>query len=119
MDTLVRSTSSGRGLRTFSRRNRRIAAASPDLMASSSYRRDRAKRRQIFLKTYRLKSAKSDLGSPSSGSSKLKKAVIKLKMELVSALSFTQIRSLRSCNCKSAISVSHPQAVEKRIWVLG
>ncbi|KAK3039564.1 hypothetical protein RJ639_027708 [Escallonia herrerae] len=76
-------------------------------MSSVSYKRDRARKRQIFLQTYKLASVSSS--RKASSSQKLKKAVIKVKSAIVSILSFMCGSSLRSCNSKSAIEASSPR----------
>ncbi|KAL5793818.1 hypothetical protein ACOSP7_002412 [Xanthoceras sorbifolium] len=68
-----------------------------------SYRRDRARHRQIFLKSYTLT---SNLGK--SGSGKLKKATVKVKAAAVSVVAFIRMDSLRSCHSRSSIAASSP-----------
>lgn len=75
-------------------------------MKSLSYRRKRAKQRQIFLKTYKLASTEN-LGQ-SSPSQKLKKAVVKVKTAFVSMVAFVRINSLGSCNSRNSIAASSP-----------
>ncbi|XP_028808477.1 uncharacterized protein LOC114763047 [Neltuma alba] len=105
MTTLVRN-----GTLTFSRRYR----YEPLGLKSVSYRRRRAKQRQIFLTTYRLSSFSQDFPDskpPSSSSSsppKLKKVAVKVKKMVNSVLVFMRTGSFRSCSSKSAISASSP-----------
>lgn len=75
-------------------------------MKSLSYRRKRAKQRQIFLKTYKLASTEN-LGQ-SSPSQKLKKAVVKVKTAFVSMVACVRINSLGSCNSRNSIAASSP-----------
>ncbi|KAJ0112587.1 hypothetical protein Patl1_02216 [Pistacia atlantica] len=76
------------------------------MVKSFSYRRTRAKQRQIFLKSYTLSS--ENLGQSNSRSSKLKKAVITMKAMAVSVVAFMSMDSLRSCNSRAAIDASSP-----------
>ncbi|KAK4745349.1 hypothetical protein SAY87_011661 [Trapa incisa] len=118
MEPLDKSSSSRRGgpvfsLKNLSRRSRRVASSPSRPMASLSYRRDRARKRQIFLKTYRLASVKS-LGFSNWRAPGLKKAVAKLKEVIVSALSSVRFRFFSSCNCQPPIDAyHHPQTVKK------
>ncbi|KAK4255484.1 hypothetical protein QN277_008482 [Acacia crassicarpa] len=102
MTTLVRD-----GTLTFSRRYR----YEPLGLKSNSYRRRRAKQRQIFLTTYRLSSFAQDFPDskpPSSSSPKLKKVAVKVKKMVNSVLIFVRTGSFKSCNSKSAISAASP-----------
>lgn len=71
------------------------------LRTSLSYRRDRARKRQIFLQSYNLGGSSSSEDTSSSSdknrkSRKLKKAANKVKSVAVSVVSFMSISSLRS-----------------------
>lgn len=94
--------------RNFSKRRREPNYSMPK---SSSYRRTRAKQRQIFLKSYTLSS--ENLGQSSSRSSKLKKVLIKMKTMVVSVVAFMSMDSLKSCNSRTAIEASLPTMVSK------
>ncbi|KAF8369477.1 hypothetical protein HHK36_032504 [Tetracentron sinense] len=92
----------GRSRRTSSKRKKE----SPHMATSFSYRRDRAKKRQIFLQSYKLASVDSRAQSTSR---KLKKMIMNLKSVVVSIVAFTRIASLRSCNTPAAICTSTPR----------
>ncbi|RZC65411.1 hypothetical protein C5167_009103 [Papaver somniferum] len=102
---------SRRAPRTSSKRKKEQVV--PYMMSSMSYRRDRAKNRQIFLKSYKLtysietKSIESDNNSLRSGvSRRLTKACVKVKSALVAIVRFVNIdSSLRAC------AVSGPPAI--------
>ncbi|KAL8088166.1 hypothetical protein AgCh_038082 [Apium graveolens] len=71
------------------------------LRTSLSYRRDRARKRQIFLQSYNLSGSSSSEDTSSASdknrkSKKLKKAADKVKSVAVSVVSFMRISSLRS-----------------------
>lgn len=69
------------------------------LTTSLSYRRDRARKRQIFLQSYNLGSSEDTTSVASDKnrkSKKLKRAVDKVKSVAVSVVSFMRISSLRS-----------------------
>ena len=84
---------------------------SPVMMNYSfSYRRKRARQRQIFLRTYKLGSMDS---SRKSGVRKLKKFVVKVKTVVVSVLSFMRADTLKSCNSGSAICASSPSRIAR------
>ncbi|KAF8043278.1 hypothetical protein BT93_A1573 [Corymbia citriodora subsp. variegata] len=108
MNTLARNSTSR--WRNLSRRRRESHGG---LRPSFSYRRERARQRQVFLKTYKLGSA-DRLAADESNSRGLcnKKAVVKAKAMVISVLSFMRIGSLRSCNCQSAIRASAPQPLK-------
>ncbi|KAG8364679.1 hypothetical protein BUALT_Bualt18G0023600 [Buddleja alternifolia] len=77
------------------------------MMRSLSYRRDRARKRQIFLRTYKLGSTtKSD--EKLMKSRKLKKMVVEMKSAVVSVIAFMRGGALRSCDSRSAIHASSP-----------
>lgn len=86
----------GGGWRIFSTRR-----SNHNLMTSWSYRRDRARKRQIFLQTYKLGNDSSD--EKLMRSRKLKKMVVRVKTAVVSALAFMGGGALRSCNSRAAI----------------
>ncbi|OWM78636.1 hypothetical protein CDL15_Pgr002807 [Punica granatum] len=72
---------------------------------SSSYRQERARQRQIFLKTYKLSSV--DSLKKCQPRKLVKKALLKLRRVAVRIVSIARIGSLRSCSCISgAIRVS-------------
>ncbi|KAK1430694.1 hypothetical protein QVD17_13629 [Tagetes erecta] len=74
-------------------------------------RRDRARRRHIFLQGYELSkyATKEKLRSEI----KLKKAMVKVKRMVVSVLSFVWVASLNKCNSKSAIHVSSATPIHR------
>ncbi|KAL7142167.1 hypothetical protein ABFS83_08G105700 [Erythranthe nasuta] len=82
------------------------------MMTSLSYRRDRARKRQIFLKTYKLGSSIRS-GDKLMRSRKLKKMVVKVKSAVLSVLSFMRGGALRSCSSRSAIRASSPAPLVK------
>ncbi|CAK9151350.1 unnamed protein product [Ilex paraguariensis] len=96
----------GHGRRTFSRR--KSSTEHPNKMTSLSYRRDRARKRHIFLQTYKLAYMDS---SGKSRSRKLKKLAVKLKSAVVSVVSFIRLNSLRTFNYRSAICASSPSSI--------
>ncbi|KAL1562432.1 hypothetical protein AAHA92_05011 [Salvia divinorum] len=93
------------GWRIFSTRR-----SGQNLMTSWSYRRDRARKRQIFLQTYKLGYVSSD-GEKLMRSRKLKKMAVKVKSAVVSALQFFRGGALRSCNSRAAIPAVSPARV--------
>ncbi|KAF5726394.1 hypothetical protein HS088_TW22G00072 [Tripterygium wilfordii] len=124
MNTLVRSTTStlgrrfdgylplaqkvehGRSRRSLSKRRKEPHG----MVTSLSYRRERAKQRGVFLKSYKLEMV-DKLGP--SRRRKLHKTVLKARAVVVSVASFLRIGSLRSCNSRSSICVSSPTAIKK------
>ncbi|KAK2993235.1 hypothetical protein RJ640_015714 [Escallonia rubra] len=104
----AKTAEDGRWRRAISRRK---SNGNNRMMRSVSYKRDRARKRQIFLQTYKLASVSSS--RTASSRQKLKKAVIKVKSAVVSILSFMRGSSLRSCNSKSAIEASSPRIVRR------
>lgn len=94
------------GWRIFSTRR-----TSPSMMASLSYRRDRARKRHIFLQTYKLGSISSK--EKIMRSRKLKKMAVEVKSAVVSVLAFMRGGSLRPCSSRSAIRASSPTRVTK------
>lgn len=130
MNTLVRSTTSTlsrrfdgyepldqRRRRTFSRRRNEEEEQQPTSIAASfSYRRRRAKQRQIFLSSYKLSSLENFGRSEPPA-----KVVVKFKNAVVSLVSLMRIGSLSSsCSCRtSAIcAVSSPSPIKNYRWLL-
>ncbi|KAI3465728.1 hypothetical protein Pfo_022391 [Paulownia fortunei] len=97
------------GWRIFS--TRRSSQNLNHMMSSLSYRRDRARKRQIFLQTYKLGSISSR--GKFMKSRKLKKMVVKVKSAAVSVLTFMRGGAWRSCSSRSAIRASSPSRVVK------
>ena len=93
--------------RTFSKRR------GQSMVASFSYRRDRAKKRQIFLRSYKLSAVGDNWEQPKTKSRKLKNMAVKVKTVVVSVMSFMRIGSLKSCNCRSAICAAAPISIKK------
>ncbi|KAF8411185.1 hypothetical protein HHK36_003728 [Tetracentron sinense] len=93
----------GQSRRTSSKRTKE----SPHMATSFSYKRDRAKKRQIFLRSYKLASMDTPAQSTSR---KLKKMIMTMKSVVVSIVAFTRIRS---CNTRAAICTSSPRPVQK------
>lgn len=77
--------------------------------SGNNYKRERAKKRLIFLQSYKLGSDSGKLLK----SRKLKKAAIKVKSVAVSFVSFVRISSLRSC--KSGLAISRVFSPRRRI----
>ncbi|CAA0808815.1 Unknown protein [Striga hermonthica] len=75
------------------------------MVRSLSYRKDRARRRQIYLQTYKLGSGSREecLRYP-----KLKKMAVKVKNVVVSTLAFMRGGELRPCTSPLAIRASSP-----------
>lgn len=84
-----------------SRRHQR----SPIMLSSFSYRRERARKRHIFLQSYKLES------SENLRNRKLKKFVVKMKSAMVSVLSFMRAHTMKSCTSNSKISEASPARV--------
>ncbi|KAG6385113.1 hypothetical protein SASPL_153940 [Salvia splendens] len=101
------SRSGGGGWRIFSKRQ-----SGRNLMTSWSYRRDRARKRRIFLQTYKLGYFRSD-GEKLLRSRKLKKVAVKAKSAVVSALEFVRGGAFRSCNFRAAIQAASPHRSAK------
>ncbi|PSS16313.1 Beta-(1--_2)glucan export ATP-binding/permease protein like [Actinidia chinensis var. chinensis] len=91
--------------RTFSKR--KSTDQPRKITTSLSFKLERAKRRQVFLRTYKLASLD---GSKKSRSRKLKKFAVKVKSVFVSVVSFVRFNSLRSCKSPHA---SSPTSVQK------
>lgn len=104
----------GQGTFSRPRSQKQQHRQSPLMMNYSfSYRRNRARQRQIFLQTYKLGSTDS---SGKSGVRKLKKFVVKVKTVVVSVLSFMRADTLKSCNSGSAICASSPSRISRFCW---
>lgn len=99
-----------RGWRAFSRRKKE----SRNLMLfydPSGHRRERAKQRQIFLKTYTLSSMEGSDSEVKSKPKNLRKAVaVKVKKAVVSVVSFMRISSVSLWSCKSGSGVRPSRA---------
>lgn len=80
--------------------------SSPVMLSSVSYRRERARKRHIFLQSYKLES------SEKLRNKKLKKMVLKVKSAMVSVLSFMRAHTMKSCNnSNSGIGAVSPARV--------
>ncbi|KAK4369263.1 hypothetical protein RND71_013055 [Anisodus tanguticus] len=87
-------------------RSTRKQQRSPIIWSSLSYRRERARKRHIFLQSYKLESYDS------SRRTKLKKIVVKVNSAMVSVLSFMWPHTLRpDCNSQSSIHVLPPTRI--------
>ncbi|KAK8657282.1 hypothetical protein V6N13_035532 [Hibiscus sabdariffa] len=81
------------------------------VLTSLSYRRDRAKKRLIFLRSYNLSAVGDGWGKPKAKPRRqLKKVVVKVKTVVVSLM---RIGSLKSYNCRSAICAAVPISIKK------
>ncbi|KAI8012757.1 hypothetical protein LOK49_LG06G01694 [Camellia lanceoleosa] len=109
-----RGEATGDDNRSGSWRTLKIEPQQRNTMTTSfSFRRERAMKRQIFLRTYKLGSINSPRGK-SMCCRELKKVAVKVKSVVVSAaVSFVRFNSLASCNCRSAICASSPTRVRK------
>lgn len=82
--------------------------SSPIMLSSISYRRERARKRNIFLQSYKLESSKN------LRKKKLKKIVLKVKCAMISIFSFMRAHSIKSCtNYNSGIGAVSPARVIK------
>ncbi|GLT86933.1 hypothetical protein SLE2022_050400 [Rubroshorea leprosula] len=99
------------GQRALSRR--RNGSKNMAALFSVHRRRERAKQRQIFLRTYKL-SAVDNVGGRSK-TDKLKKVAVKVRRVVVSMFGFMRnTGSLRStCDCRSAICVASPTPIRR------
>lgn len=89
------------------------------LTTSFSYRRDRAKKRQIFLQSYKLGSDNSTTTSSSEKickSRKLKTVANKVKSVAVSVVSFMRASSLRSCKSGLVIRAISRTRIQTCCW---
>lgn len=78
------------------------------MLSSISYRMERARKRNIFLQSYKLESSKNLRNK------KLKKIVAKVKCAVVSVLCFMRAHTMKSCtNSNSAIGAVSPARVIK------
>lgn len=81
-----------------------------------SYKRDRAKKRLIYLQSYNLGS-----GNTSSRkmlkSRRLKKAAVRVKSVAVSVVSFIRISSITVCKSRLAVNVFSPRPSQASYWV--
>ncbi|KAK7263640.1 hypothetical protein RJT34_31234 [Clitoria ternatea] len=103
MSTLVHNTTL-----SFSRRYRyELLGLQPKdkMLKSVSYRRRRAKQRQVFLTTYKLSSLDNSFAADTKNP-KLKKVAVKVKKIVASLLLFMRTGSFRSCNSRSSISAT-------------
>lgn len=96
------------GWKMFSRRTIRLNKSY--VMNSFSVRRERARKRHIFLQTYKLSSLHS---RENFRTRKLKKFAVKVKSAVMSVLSFMRGGALKSCNSRSAVCASSPTKVIK------
>lgn len=113
MTTLVRNPTL-----SFSRRHRYEPLGlhgKDNLLKSISYRRRRAKQRQIFLSTYKLSSLDNN-NFVQHRNPKLKKVAVKVKKIMASVLLFMRTGSFRSCNSKSVTSAASPVSIRKTFW---
>ncbi|KAI9178634.1 hypothetical protein LWI28_028975 [Acer negundo] len=84
------------------------------MVKTFSYRRDRARKRQIYLKSYTLTTSRENLGKSCSG--KLKKVAIKVKAVAVSVVAFIRMDSFRSCNSRSATDAFSPTKLVRKCF---
>ncbi|KAF3621099.1 hypothetical protein FXO38_16997 [Capsicum annuum] len=88
------------------RRSTRMHRRSPVVWSSLSYKRERARKRHIFLQSYKLEPYDN------SRRNKLKKIVVKVNSIMVSVLSFMRSHTLGpDCNCQSSIHVVPPTRI--------
>ncbi|KAK2651059.1 hypothetical protein Ddye_018548 [Dipteronia dyeriana] len=136
MNTLVRSTTTRNFSRIFdgyesldvnsetgrhedhqfhSRKNLSKRRKQPhSVVKTLSYRRHRARQRQIYLKSYTFTTSTENLGK--SGSGKLKKMAIKVKAVAVSVVAFIRLDSFRSCNSRSATDAFSPTKLVRKCF---
>uniref|UniRef100_A0A3Q7HEY7 Uncharacterized protein n=1 Tax=Solanum lycopersicum TaxID=4081 RepID=A0A3Q7HEY7_SOLLC len=75
--------------------------------SSLSYQTERARKRHIFLQSYKLETYDEN-----SRRTKMKKIVVKMNSVMVSVLSFMWSHTLRTdCNCQSSIHVVPPTRI--------
>ncbi|KAF3443887.1 hypothetical protein FNV43_RR13577 [Rhamnella rubrinervis] len=98
-------------IRAFSVRNKKDESHHYGLRVSSSYRRERAKQRQIYLKSYKLASVDT-IRRRSMSLQKHNKLVTKVKKVVVSIVSLLRIGSASlirsSCDCPRSVCASSP-----------
>ncbi|CAL5394499.1 unnamed protein product [Camellia sinensis] len=104
-----RGEATGDDNRSGSWRTLKIEPQQRNTMTTFSFKRERAMKRQIFLRTYKLGSINSPRGK-STCRRELKKVAVKVKSVVVS---FVRFNSFASCNCRSAICASSPTRVRK------
>lgn len=116
---LLNETEENGSWRTFSRRKR---GPYNTVTTSLSYKQERAKKRLIFLQSYKFATMDDGDGGGGGGlggscrstSCKLiKRVMIKVKAVAVSIVSISRIGSLKSCNSPSAICASTPTSTVK------
>ncbi|KAJ8527816.1 hypothetical protein K7X08_015267 [Anisodus acutangulus] len=99
-----RSYSGRRTIMKFRRSGKQTS--SPIMLSSFSIRRERARKRHIFLQSYKLES------SEKLRNKRLKKIVLKVKSTMVSVLSFMRAHTMKSCtNSISGIGAVSPARV--------
>ncbi|OMP07857.1 hypothetical protein COLO4_06995 [Corchorus olitorius] len=103
----TREENLGHHNRTFSKRR------AQSVVASFSYRRDRARKRQIFLRSYKLSTVDDNWGRPKTRSDKAKNIVVKIKAVVISVVSLMRMGSFKSCSCRSAICAAAPISINK------
>lgn len=89
---------------------RRKSSGNAITITPFSHKRDRARKRLIYLQTYKLTYINP---STKERSRKLNKAAIKVRSLVVSFLSFVRAGSLRSCNSGKATSASSPSPIRR------
>ncbi|KAI8551757.1 hypothetical protein RHMOL_Rhmol06G0211400 [Rhododendron molle] len=105
MDSLVRNTTLRFSRRTHAIPKQKSDDQRPNMTVSLSFRRERAKKRQIFLRTYNLASSDNyDCSQKSSRCLKLKKFGVKVKSVVCSAMLLARFRLSRCCYSPPAIS---------------
>jgi hypothetical protein len=91
------------GRREFSKVRKEQPQYHNNMVHSLSYKRDRARKRQIFLKLYKLEK----LGTPRPR--KIRKMVVKkVKKAVMSVVSFMRLGSLSPCSCRFSIYTPSP-----------
>ncbi|KAK6774643.1 hypothetical protein RDI58_029882 [Solanum bulbocastanum] len=94
--------------RTIMKLRRSVKQSSPIMLSSISYRRERARKRNIFLQSYKLESSKNLRNK------KLKKIGLKVKCAMISIFSFMRAQTIKSCtNSNSGIGAVSPARVIK------
>lgn len=100
-------------IRAFSECNKKDQSHHYGMRVSSSYRRERAKQRQIYLKSYKLASVDT-IRRRSMNLQKHNKLVMKVKKVVVSIASLLRIGSAynfirsSSCDCPRSVCASSP-----------
>lgn len=98
--------------RAFSKRIKKDQSHNYEMRVSPSYRRERAKQRQIYLKSFKLASVDS-IRRRSMSLQKHNKLVMKVKKVVVSIVSWLRIGSASlirssSCDCPRSVCASSP-----------